>query len=138
MSRERGTGVALAFMAALAAVAFAGCGRDDFNGDPKPPAPLEATIAISPEQVEVSPRGFGAGLVNFVIANNSDQRAAVTISGPVDQTSSPIPVNANGVLRVEMKTGDYRVSVDGREPIKPARFTVGPERPPSNNDLLLP
>lgn len=137
MSRERGRRAAIAASAAVAVLAFAGCG-DDFNNDPKPPFPLEATIAISPERVDVAPRGFGAGLVNFVIANNSDEEAVVAIEGPVDQTSSQVPAAGNGMFRVEMKTGDYAISVNGHPLIKPVRLTVGPERPPSNNDLELP
>jgi hypothetical protein len=137
MSRERGRYAALAVMAVLAVLVFAGCGSD-FNDDPKPPVPLEATIEISPTQVDVEPRGFGAGLVNFVIANNSDAEAAVVLRGPVDQTSSPVPAAGNGIFRVEMKTGDYAIAVVSHPLIKLARLTVGAERPPSNNVLQLP
>lgn len=138
MSRERGRYAALTVTAVFAVLVFAGCGRDDFNNDPKPPVALEATIEISPERVDVSPRGFGAGLVNFVIANNSDAEAVMAIKGPVDRTSAPVPAAGNGVFRVDMTTGDYEISVDGHALIKPVRLAVGPERPPSNNDLQLP
>ncbi|MFN2613170.1 MAG: hypothetical protein ABR536_07365 [Solirubrobacterales bacterium] len=138
MSRVRGSGVVFAFLGLLAVAAFTGCGRDDFNNDPKPPVPLEATIEISPAKVEISPSGFGAGLVNFVIANNSGADAALAIKGPVDETSSPIPSNGNGIIKVAMKTGEYEIGVDGQERIKPTRINVGPDREASNNDLLLP
>jgi hypothetical protein len=135
MSRRRGTGAALAFVVLLA---LAGCGRDDFKNDPKPPVPLEATIEITDRAVDISPAGFGAGLVNFVIANNSGADAAVAINGPTEDTTSPIPSNGNGVFKVETRPGDYRLSVAGNPKIKPVTVTVGPEREPSNNDLLLP
>lgn len=137
MSRDRGRYAALAVMAALAVVVFAGCGSD-FKNDPKPPVTLEATIAISPKQVDVEPRDFGAGLVNFVIANNSDSEAVVALRGPIDQTSSPVPAAGNGIFRVDMRTGDYLIAVVGQPLIKTTRFAVGPERPPSNNVLQLP
>jgi hypothetical protein len=70
-------------------VVVAGCGRDDFNNDPRPPIPAE----IAPGDADT--------------------------------------------LKVDMKTGDYEASVDGFA-VAPFSFTVGPERPSGQNDLLLP
>lgn len=137
MARRRGI-AASCIAGLLALLVLAGCGRDDFKNEPKPAVPLEATIEISADNIDISPSGFGAGLVNFVIANNSGEEAALAIKGPVDETTSPIPSNGNGIFKVEMKTGDYQLSVDGREMVEPTRITVGPDREPSNNDLLLP
>jgi hypothetical protein len=137
MSPRRGT--ALASVAALLVlIPVAGCGRDDFENKPKPAVPLEATIQISADKIDVSPDTFGAGIVTFVIANNSEQNAALTIKGPVTATSSPIPSNANGVFKIEMKSGDYQLSVDGNEDILPAQVDVGAPRESSNNELLQP
>ena len=41
------------------------------------------------------------------------------------------------LIKVEMKSGSYEASVSGIA-VKPFGFTVGPERPSGQNDLLLP
>ncbi len=137
MSPRRGT-VAFITAGLLALIALGGCGRDDFKNDPKPAVPIAATIEISAEKIDISPSGFGAGLVNFIIANNSGADAELAIKGPTEELSSPIPSNGNGVFKVEMKAGDYRLSINGDKAIKPVQVTVGPDREPANNDLLLP
>jgi hypothetical protein len=137
MSPRRGA-AALTATALLVPVLLAGCGRDDFKNDPKPAVPLQATIEVSDKKIDISPTAFGAGLVNFVVANNSGQEAALKIDGPVDETSSPIPSNGNGVLKVNMQQGRYKLSIDGDSQIASAEVKVGAAREPSNNDLLLP
>ena len=60
----------LIFAAALVtALVVAGCGRDDFKNDPRPPIPAEVSVKIAKDGVAVSPKEFGAGIVNFTIAN---------------------------------------------------------------------
>jgi hypothetical protein len=136
MSPRRGA--ALTVAALLVLVVLGGCGRDDFKNDPKPAVPLDATIEVSDKKIDISPTAFGAGLVNFIVANNSGKEAALKIDGPVDETSSPIPSNGNGVLKVNMEKGHYKLSIEGSDGITPAEIQVGAEREPSNNDLLLP
>jgi hypothetical protein len=136
MSPRRGA--ALTVTALLVLVVLSGCGRDDFKNDPKPPVPIPATIEVSDQKIDISPTALGAGLVNFIVANNSGKEAALKIDGPVDETSSPIPSNGNGVLKVNMDKGHYKLSIEGANKIAPAELVVGAEREPSNNDLLLP
>jgi hypothetical protein len=135
MSRWRGTGVLLAV---VALVALGGCGRDDFPNDPRPPVPLEATVEITDSAVQVSPSSFGAGLVNFTIANNSSDSAVFALTGRTDATSEPIPANGNTTFKVPMETGTYEAGVYRKNSIKRARIEVGGERPSAQNDLLLP
>lgn len=135
MSRRRGTGVALAV---VALVVLAGCGRNDFNNDPRPAVPLEVSVEITNENVQVSPPSLGAGLVNFTIANNSDDDATFQITGPTDGTSDAMPPDDNAQMKIEMRTGTYRAAVFGKDLIEPARIEVGADRPASQNDLLLP
>lgn len=137
MSPRRGA-AAIAVVAVLALTGLAGCGNDDFENKPKPAIPVEATIEITTDRIDVSPLSFGAGLVTFVIANNSTTEAALEIEGPVDETSSPIPGNGNGVFKIDMKSGNYTLTVPGNEQVRPTELKVGPPRPPSNNDLLQP
>ena len=126
-------------VAAVLATALigAGCGRDDFKNDPRPPVPAEVSIRIATSGVGLSPEKFGAGLVNFTIANLTTRPGTLTIHGPVDVDSNEIPPGGAETLKVDMKTGSYEASVSGIA-VRPFSFKVGPERPSGQNDLLLP
>ena len=128
----------LVFAAALVtALAVAGCGQDDFKNDPRPPIPAEVSVKIAKDGVAVSPKEFGAGLVNFTIANLTTEPGTLAIQGPIDADSSEIPPAGTDTVKVELKTGSYEASVSGVA-ARPFSFTVGPERPSGQNDLLLP
>lgn len=127
----------LAGVAAAAAIALAGCGGNDFENEPRPPAPLEVTVAIKDSGVQVSPASFGAGLTSFVIANLGDTESALEVDGPTVAESDPIPAGDTSVLKAELKPGRYELGVSGAA-AKPATVEVGPERESSQNQLLLP
>jgi hypothetical protein len=127
----------LAGSALLAALLVTGCGRDDFENEPRPPVPAEVAVKIADSGVGISPREFGAGLVNFTIANLTERPGTLAISGPVDADSNEIPPGAAETLKVQIRTGTYEASVNGIA-VRPFNFTVGPERPSAQNDLLLP
>ena len=128
----------LVFAAALVtALAVAGCGSDDFKNDPRPPIPAEVSVKIAKDGVGVSPREFGAGLVNFTIANLTMKPGTLAIHGPVDADSMEIPPAGTDTIKVDMQTGSYEASVSGVA-VRPFSFTVGPERASGQNDLLLP
>jgi hypothetical protein len=129
--------VLVAAVVVLVALAVAGCGRNDFNNDPRPPVPAEVSVKISSQGVVVSPKKFGAGLVNFTVANLTNDTGSLVIHGPVAATSDQIGPGDATTVKVQMKTGNYEASVDGI-PLRPFNFTVGPERPSGQNDLLLP
>ena len=74
----------------LVALVVAGCGRNDFKNDPRPPIPAEVSVKIASDGVGVSPKEFGAGLVNFTIANLTNQTGSLAIHGPVSATSDAI------------------------------------------------
>ena len=133
---RRARGLAAA-AAAVAALAVAGCGRDDFENDPRPAVPAEVSAKIGTESVAVSPREFGAGLVNLTVANLGTEPGVLVIRGPVNAESDEIPPAGTATLKLEMKSGDYEASVDGIAAL-PARFTVGPDRPSGQDELLLP
>jgi hypothetical protein len=136
MLRRRGRALLIS-ATLLAAVAVAGCGRNDFKNDPAPPVPAEVSVKIAKDGVAVSPKDFGAGLVNFTIANLTDGTGSLAIHGPVNAQSDSIPPAGTNLLKVDLKTGSYEASVDGIA-TRPFNFTVGPERPSGKNDLLLP
>jgi hypothetical protein len=99
--------------------------------------PAEITVKIGAGEVVVSPKQFGAGLVNFQIANLDDAPATLSIQGPTEAESEEIPARGNNSLRTEVETGTYEASADGVE-ATPFSFEVGPERESGQNDLLLP
>jgi hypothetical protein len=123
--------------ALLGVLAVAGCGRNDFNNDPRPPIPAEVSVKIAPDGVAVSPKEFGAGLVNFTVANLTNETGKLAIQGPVDATTDDIAPGDADTVKVEVKSGSYEASVDGFA-VAPFSFTVGPERSSGQNDLLLP
>jgi hypothetical protein len=124
-------------VALVTVVALAGCGRNDFKNDPRPPIPAEVSVKIARDGVAVSPKEFGAGIVNFTIANLTGRPGTLAIQGPVNADSSEIPPAGTGTIKVDMKTGSYEASVSGIA-LRPFSFTVGSERPSGQNDLLLP
>ena len=134
---RRGRLGSLGVSALLLAVAVTGCGSSDFPNDPRPPTPIEVSAKVDSERVQVAPDRFGAGLVNFTIANLTTRPGTLTIQGPVDADSDQIPPSSAETLRVDMKTGSYEAGVDGFG-ARPFSFTVGPERGSGQNDLLLP
>jgi hypothetical protein len=136
MLRRRGRAL-LVLAVPLAAVAVAGCGSKDFKDDPPPPVPAEVTVKIASDGVGVSPKVFGAGLVNFTIANLTNQTGSLAIHGPVNADSDSLAPAGTDILKVDLKSGSYEASVDGIA-VRPFNFTVGPERPSSQNELLLP
>ena len=127
--------VALAVIAG--ALALAGCGRDDFENDPRPPLPAEVSIEIGEDAVIVSPAEFGAGLVNFTIANLGDTEASIAIDGPTTDESDEVAPGGTTILKTEVSTGDYEAEALGTE-ASPFQFEVGPERESAQDDLLLP
>jgi len=123
--------------ALLGVLAVAGCGGSDFKNDPRPPVAAEVSAKISSQGVVVSPREFGAGLVNFTVANLTNETGSLAIQGPVDATTPDIAPADTATVKVDMKTGSYEASVNGFR-VAPFGFTVGPERPSGQNQLLLP
>jgi hypothetical protein len=136
MLRRRGRALLLP-ATLLVALVIAGCGRNDFNNDPRPPVPAEVSVKVSRQGVVVSPKDFGAGLVNFTVANLTNGTGSLAIHGPVSADSAEIGPGDADTVKVEMRSGKYEASVDGIA-VRPFNFTVGPERPSGQNDLLLP
>jgi hypothetical protein len=121
----------------VAGLVVAGCGRNDFNNDPRPPIPAEVSVKIASDGVAVSPKEFGAGLVNFTVANLTNETGSLAIHGPVNATSDQVAPGDADTVKLQVKTGNYEASVDGIG-VHPFSFTVGPERPTAQNQLLLP
>jgi hypothetical protein len=127
----------LAVVASLAAVAVAGCGSSSNPNDPRPPAQLEVSASVNSDKVLVSPDKFGAGVVNITVANLSGSPITFSVNGPKKASTVQIQPGAPDYLKMSLTEGTYQASA-GNSKIKPATIKVGPERPSSQNELLLP
>ncbi len=121
---------------ALCALTLAACGEDDFENNPRPPAPISLTARIGDTEVSVGPQEVGAGLANITISNQTADPARLVLEGPTDESSDEIVAGGTGAVKVELQEGDYQVTNGGEG--AETLLTVGPERPSSQNDLLLP
>ena len=131
--------MAIAALAAMAALSLGACGEDDFTNDPaRASATINVAARVDKREVVVSPNRFGAGLVNFTIANFSDSPVRFTLSGPKEAASLPIPPGAPGSLKVELPEGSYEATAGQAASPQPATVKVGPTRPGSQNKLLEP
>jgi hypothetical protein len=137
-TRRRARQMAIAALAAVAALSLGACGEDDFTNDPRASASINVTARVDKREVVVSPDRFGAGLVNFTIANLSDSPVRFTLSGPKEVATQPIPPGAPGSLKIELPEGSYQATAGQAGSPKPATVEVGPTRRSSQNKLLLP
>ncbi len=125
-----------AALAALAAVALSACGSEDFANDPRPAAPVALTARIGNNGVAISPGEIGGGVAAITISNQTADPAQLVIEGPSDRSSAEVVPGGTGSMKVNLAEGDYAVS-DG-ESDTTTELVVGPKRPSSQNDLLLP
>jgi len=124
-------------LAAIAALAVAGCGSQDFANEPRPPIPLEVTAKVDNTGVLVSPNKFGAGLTIFTVTNLSDSPVRFGISGgSTDATTDDIDPGAVTSLKVALDQGNYHATAG--DDLKAYPVKVGPERGSAQNKLLLP
>lgn len=128
------------------ALATTACGsQSDFANKRRPPSPINVTAAITNDRVAVSPNRFGAGPVVLIIANQSSKAREVMLESDevggdragIRQRTSPVNARGTAELKVDVREGTYRLSVDS-EAIEPAMLMVGPERPSAQNELLQP
>lgn len=134
--RRRGRAF-VALAVAVASLALAACGRDDFENNPRPPAAIPISVQVNDDQITVSPAEFGAGIADFTIVNLGEVPTGIEIDGPTNGESDEIAPGTSGVLKMEMETGDYEATALDLD-AKPFDFVVGPDRESSNNDLLQP
>lgn len=130
--------IALLGVSALAVTACGSSGH--YKNEPRPPAPIVLTAAISKDRVSVSPTNFGAGPVSLVITNLTDSAQQVTFEngdGATLQETGPINPSDTATLKVDVPSGNIVVRVDGNA-IKSAKLDVGPSRPSAQNELLQP
>jgi hypothetical protein len=128
---------ALAALSIFVAVSLSACGAEDFKNRPRTAALLEVSARVDSQRVQISPTKFGAGPVNFTVANLSGSPIRFSVSGPKKSSTVEIQPGAPDYLKMDLSEGTYQASA-GRSKIRPATIRVGPERETSQNELLLP
>lgn len=135
--------LAPAAAAAVLLSATACGGGDDYANRPRPPKTIVIAAAILPDRVSVSPREFGAGPISLTVANETDASQRISIVRSVngqaqaDEQTGPINPHDTATLKADVEEGEYELRVAGGG-IKPAPFTVGPQRESAQNELLQP
>ena len=146
-TRKATTLLALTASAAL----VAGCGADSQQrtSELRPPAPVLISAAVTEDGIILSPTRIGGGPVTLAVTNESESRHRVTFSSNApagaageedagDGQSASLGPGINALLRASVEPGSsWSVSVDD-DSIDPQILYVGPERPSSQNDLMLP
>ena len=128
----------------LVALVVAGCGgEDDFENKPRPPVPVQLTGVINDREVTVSPGRLGAGPVVLIVSNQTQQSHTVTLEGEdVRETVGPINPLDTATIQKTLKPGAYEVRAGSEQatarPISAAVLDVGPPRPGSSDETLLP
>jgi hypothetical protein len=161
-----GSGRGRAFAAGCVVVALgalaAGCGSEEHPNEPRPQPPTWVSVTVTPKAITVQPpriamksepsqqipqnqhapqpqvRSKAPVDVVFVTANLTNFDSKLEVRGPKNAESGALVANGNNSLLAELPTGVYEVSAADIPSAKPVRFTVGPYRSSSENDLLLP
>ena len=130
------------FLVCVVAFGATGCGDDDFKNEPRAAVPVELSGVVKPARVIVSPADVGAGPVRIKISNHTSRAQTVTLHGhAVEERVGPVYPQDTARIQKTLAPGRYEVragSADAARAIMPAELTVGPERPESNDRLLLP
>ena len=144
MSRVGRTRTAVLLAGVLGVLVFAGCGEDDdFANEPRPPSPIQLTGVITESGVSVQPRKIGAGPIVLIVSNQTAKSHTVTLDGPSgSEEVGPINPADTGRIQHNLEQGSYEVKAGSDEAqereIPPATLTVGPKRPSSSDEVLLP
>ncbi len=132
----------LALLICVAGLGAGACGDDDFKNEPRAAVPVELSGVVRPARVIVSPADVGAGPVRITISNQTSRAQTVTLHGDaVEERVGPVYPQDTARIQKTLAPGRYEVragSADAARAIMPAELTIGPERPESNDRLLLP
>jgi hypothetical protein len=137
--------IAKAALIATATTAATACGGSERANLDRPPTPILMTAAIHTTYVQVSPRLAGGGPITLIVSNLTSRPQKLTMetdelgatrSGRTASTRL-IPPRGTGRLSINARDGRYTVHVSDRA-IRAARVRIGPHRPSSQNQLLLP
>ena len=162
MGSGRGRAFAAGCVVVALGLAVAGCGASEHPNEHRPQPPTRISVTVTPKAITVQPPRIAFGPepsqqipqnqhasqpqvkskapvdVVFVSANLTDFDSKLEVRGPKDVKSDALVANGNNSLLASLPTGVYEVSAADIPGAEPVRFTVGPYRSSSENDLLLP
>jgi hypothetical protein len=162
MGRGRGRALAAGCVVGAIALTAAGCGAQEHPNEARPQPPTRVSVTLTPRAITMQPPRIAFGPepsqqipqnqhagqpqvqskapldVVFVAANLTNANSKLELHGPKNATSGPLVANGNGTFQASLPTGAYVVRASGIAGAKPVRFTVGPYRSSSQNDVLLP
>jgi hypothetical protein len=145
MLKKRGCRAMLIVGGASLALVAAGCASDDFANEPRPPSAVGLSGVIRDDGVAISPEEVGAGPIRITIANQTDRAHSITLEGDdVVERVPQVQPQDTATIQKTLRPGSYEIragssrAVDIGDEIAPATLTVGPERPGSSDELLLP
>jgi hypothetical protein len=162
MGRGRGRFLVAGCALVALGLASAGCGAEESANEPRPQPPTRVSVTVTTRAITVQPSRIAIGPeptqqipqnqhasqpqvrskapvdVVFVSANLTDFDSKLEVRGPKTVKSEALVANGNNSMLTSLPTGVYRVSAADIPSAKPVRFTVGPYRTSSENDLLLP
>lgn len=144
-----------AMVVVLAGTAAAcGSGGGHYANLPRPPSPVNLTVYINDQRVSLSPANVGAGPIVFIVTNQASRAESITIlpagaaAGQPLADTGPISPQATAQVKVSLSSGAYTVATTGsggteaaqaiQPPIHPALLHIGPSRPSSSGQLLVP
>ena len=134
----------------------AGCGSSGghFANLPRPPSPVNLTVYINDQRISLSPANIGAGPIVFIVTNQATRAESITVlpageaAGQPLANTGPISPMATAQVKVSLNSGAYTVATTssaGTEAaqaaapqIQPALLRIGPSRPSSSGQLLIP
>jgi hypothetical protein len=132
--------------ALCAAAVVSACGdENDYKNEPRPPAPIVVSAAISDQKISVSPRRFGAGPVTLIVTNQTQRSQEITLETDeiggdapgIKQSTGPINPGDTASVKADLGEGTYRVGAEGDQ-IDAAELRVGGERESAQDKLLQP
>ena len=153
MIRKRLTAPAMLIVLAGTATAC-GSGGGHYANQPRPPSPVNLTVYINDSRVSLSPTNVGAGPIVFIVTNQATRAESMTIlpagiaAGQPVADTGPISPQATAQVKVSLSSGAYTVATTGsggteaaqaaQPQIRPALLHIGPSRPSSSGQLLVP
>jgi hypothetical protein len=76
--------------------------------------------------------------VSFTVSNLTDYDTTLRLEGPASEESPKIIAQGANGFKIDLPSGNYLVVASGVPGTPDTAFSVGPKRPSSQNDLLLP
>ena len=162
MGTGRGrTALSWILLALPLALFAAGCGSEDHPNEPRPPQAVEVTVSISDNRLSVQPSEVGYGnsdqpmsqnidqpqaelsssrplTISFTVSNLTDYDTVLQFEGPASESSPKVIAQGTNGFKFDLPSGDYFIVATGIPGTPQTSFSIGPKRPSSQNDLLLP